>query len=761
MTLDEKEILTTLLTCKTSDEIKGLLERMFEEYGDRIRFFPIGNRDNNRGQIELGTDPGKSIVERITNGIDATLELEHKKHNGIPICKNPREAANSWLNVPSGGLHELSPAKRRELASNVVVTVEEGDDKSHRTIQIYDHGIGLTSKEMPSTILSLGESNKVQKLYLAGAFGQGGSSTFAYCRYSLVASKVFSQDKSQRLGFTIVYYQDLPAEQYKHGYYVYLTLDGKIFETDLSEDEFKFGTLVRHFGYDITEYRYAIGPQSIYGLLQRVLFDPIIPIMLDDKINNFRRVIKGSRNALNGAIDDADDRGPAIEYNVPLYHVSLGEFGGIGLEYWLLEENEKNREPSRSYVDSKKPILLTVNGQTHAEFSGLLIRSQNQADLPYLRNRLIVHVDCNNLNQQAKRNLFSSSREDVRKGHISKLIEEEIVKALKSDDKLGQLNEEAKNFSLRKTDTISEEMIKGEVAKVLRFHGFSTSVAVGGSIGDNGGGRIGNIPSIPKPSSHRLIKKIDVHDPPTYVKILVDSPVNFYPEQRKYIRIETDAPSNYHNSEDVTKSRFNIIINGTSVIRSGTTPLKEGRMRIILDCQGNSKVGETGEITIEISRPGMIALSDKFSYVVVAKPPPASDKKHISIPEIRFVAVEGPEDLNWSSQSWPDDITKVASSSILSNELIVYYSTVFPSFADAHKHIQKTNPTLADSFSNKYKMWLAVHSLLLEHGKKETENTESFEEWERDERCRLATMAAIIADKEIKTELQIPVKEID
>ena len=33
---------------------------------------------------------------------------------------------------------------------------------------------------MKDTILSLNESNKIQKHYLAGTYGQGGSSTFAF-----------------------------------------------------------------------------------------------------------------------------------------------------------------------------------------------------------------------------------------------------------------------------------------------------------------------------------------------------------------------------------------------------------------------------------------------------------------------------------------------------------------------------------------------------------------------------------------------------
>ena len=150
-------------------------------------------------------------------------------------------------------------------------------------------------------------------------------------------------------------------------------------------------------------------------MLQRALFDPVIPILLDDKIHDYRRVIKGARNALNAATDEeVDERGPNIRYSLPEYNINLGEFGTIGLEYWVLDENlsEKKYDPIIAYVDNKKINLFTLNGQTHAEFSVSLIKTE--AGLPFLKNRLIVHVDCNNLNA-AKRNLFSSNREDIRK----------------------------------------------------------------------------------------------------------------------------------------------------------------------------------------------------------------------------------------------------------------------------------------------------------------------------------------------------------
>ena len=62
---------------------------------------------------------------------------------------------------------------------------------------------------MKHTILSLNESNKIQKHYLAGTYGQGGSSTLAFSKIALVASRAYSGD---RIGFTLVWFEELPAE---------------------------------------------------------------------------------------------------------------------------------------------------------------------------------------------------------------------------------------------------------------------------------------------------------------------------------------------------------------------------------------------------------------------------------------------------------------------------------------------------------------------------------------------------------------------
>ena len=406
-------------------EVEAALGRF--QATQKTGWVPVG-RENNRGTIEVSADPARSAVERITNGIDGVLEFEHERHSGRPDCRSPREAAIAWLGVPESGLSAMTPAQRRALAQRVAIRLEAGDGRESRTLQVRDFGIGIPPEDMGRTILSLNESNKLRKHYLAGAYGQGGSSTFAFSRYTLIASR----QNDSPVGFTLVKFLDLPADAYKTGHYVYLVFqDGSLLCAELSAHEFPQGTLVKHFGYDLSGYPSPLGPNSLYGSLNTVLFDPVMPVWLDSRLHDYRRVIKGSRNALNGAVDDGDDRsGPQLSHNLPMFNVSLGDFGRIGIEYWVLEAPTKaNKRPSAAFVNPAKPIVLTLNGQNQGEMSQALIRKD--AELPFLGQRLICHVSCNYLSATSKRQLFVSNREVQREVKVREMIQQELVKALR------------------------------------------------------------------------------------------------------------------------------------------------------------------------------------------------------------------------------------------------------------------------------------------------------------------------------------------
>jgi hypothetical protein len=761
--MNPSELFENIYSASTLAEVESAIAQFEADNSGRFQWIPFGDRENNRGTIEVSADPGRSLVERLTNGIDAVLEDEHDKHNGIPPCRTPKEAATAWLNVPDGGLSEMTPAQRRAIARRIAIRIREGESKSSRMVEVRDTGTGLTPEQMPRTILSLNESNKMQKHYLAGAYGQGGSSTLARSKYVFIASR---HAESQLVGFTLARYQDLPADEFKTGRYVYLIFGDSVLVVGKSLEEFPAGTIVKHFGYDLTSYPSPLGPNSVYGLLNQTLFDPVLPVWLDDHdVHGYRRVIKGSRNALNGAIDEGDteQRGPALSHRVRIFYASLGDYGRIGLEYWVLERpTSANKKPIAAFVNPTKPIVFTLNGQNHAEMPQSVVRKD--AELPYLAQRLICHIDCNYLTPAGKRALFVSNREDARRGIVYDLIHQEIVKVLKSDDELTRLNNEAREQGLRERDETAVQQMRTEVARLLRLQGIDVGMNAASELAGEGPAR--ERPTGRRRPPHRP-QPIELHEPPTYIKIVweEDQDIEFYPEQRRYIRIETDANSNYHNPSNPSLSRINIIAPTIGLSFRGSTPLEGGRMRLIFEALHDSLVDTTGTIRVELMRPSQQILFDERDFKIVAAPPARQADRRITLPPFDIRPVEGPDDQRWAELGWPDDIGNIASSAEMENGmLVIYYSTVFPKYADHLAAFERRDTLLAASFTNRYKIWLAVHSLLLHRDQQQTlsetqrsqalDDSESSEIQERQERCRLATISAMVAAREVQTDQQ-------
>ncbi len=723
----------------------------------KTKWTPLG-RENNRGTIELSADPARSAVERLTNGIDGVLELEHQRHGGLPDCRSPLDASVAWLGVPERGLSAMTPVQRRALAQRVSIKMEAGEGRESRVVEVRDRGIGITPQDMPKTILSLNESNKLQKHYLAGAYGQGGSTTFSFCRYTLVASRY----KDHPAGFTVVKFLDLPPEDYKIGHYVYLVLqNGDLLEAALNAQEFPEGTQVRHFGYDLTSYSSPLGPNSVYGSLNTTLFDPVMPIWFDNRVHDYRRVIKGSRNALNGATDDGDEKtsGPTLSHSVPMFNVSLGDFGRVGIEYWVLEQPTKaNKKPNEAFVNRGKPIVLTLNGQNQGEFSQLLIRKD--AELPFLTTRLICHIDCNNLSPTSKRQLFVSSRESQREVKVRDMIHQEMVKALKSDDALAKLNDEARQKGMQERDETAIQQMQSEVARLLKIHGVDMGQTTGG---DTRGSGTSTERTVNPPKPRPKPAPIELHEPPTYIHFVWDEehPVTFYTEQRRYLRIVTDANSTYHNPNNPSASRINLVV-GDQLILRGSTALVGGRMRVIVEGASTAQVGHTGVLRVELARPGLPVLVDERPYRVVAVPEAKPADQKVTLPPFRLEPIS-PDSPAWTDLSWPDNVALIASEAEMeSGVLVIRYSTAFPKFASQRASFENKDVSLAESFTKRYEIWLAVHSLLhyqdqrkaaaQQEGSRKEGDSEMADENEKQERVRIAVMSSLFAAREVQME---------
>ena len=266
-------------------------------------------------------------------------------------------------------------------------------------------------------------------------------------------------------------------------------------------------------------------------------------------------------------------------------------------------------------------------------------------------------------------------------------------------------------------------------------------------------------------SLRAAIQPLPPHSPGLVVKarerqVIAGDPVVRVVSAYRYLRIETDAESKYHDLANPQASRVNLIITGVGLSIAGTTPLKGGRMRAIVRCDSKAKIKGTGTIRVELTRVGLPALADSRPFVIVAPPPAQPAKKAVSVPRIDPRPID-PSHEQWNILNWPlDDLTYAASDSEMEGgTLVVWYSTVYPSYAREFKAFEQKDPALAKSFNTRYAIWLAVHSLLLQQERDDAASNppggqpipdEAAEQVERLERCRIARMCSMVAVREVK-----------
>jgi len=283
-----------------------------------IAWKPFNDSTSNDGPMSLNAYPGRAFIERVTNEGDANLEAKAMVHEGTKPA-SPREAVASWFKLDSVAMTTgLSDEDLRRLAQHTVTVtgfVGDPEDPKDSVFDARDYGIGLTAAEMPGTILSLNRGNKKSKPWLTGKHGQGASSTYQYSDLTLIASRKIG---SSTVAFTFVEagWDSEGGIQAKTPTYKYLTIDGKVPEVEVPEQEFPAGTLVRHIGYVAAELFSPLGQQSLYGLLMRSLAEPIFPVWLEMfslrpvRVKNYAtfpgyrrygRLIRGTVNVLERA----------------------------------------------------------------------------------------------------------------------------------------------------------------------------------------------------------------------------------------------------------------------------------------------------------------------------------------------------------------------------------------------------------------------------------------------------------------------------
>src|ERR1035441_3637071 len=284
----EHTALQLLLESRTLKDAKRVVSILV---GMGFVWMPLGAKEGNFGLVNIGSDPGFAFIERITNALDALIDEAARRAPPAVVAElsSPRAAVAALFAIPEGRTIHLAPERQAQLARDVMVTISDGTVYARPLLEVRDTGTGLTPEAMPATILNLAGSNKIAKPYLAGAYGQGGSTTFAFSPDGTI---VASATDDSAVGITFVRYCELDAHKNKNGRYEYLSRPGDAGVGRIPRDAVTFarGTLVRHFDYDLAAYAgdARLPERSLLALIQTALFDPVLPFTIVENRPRFR-----------------------------------------------------------------------------------------------------------------------------------------------------------------------------------------------------------------------------------------------------------------------------------------------------------------------------------------------------------------------------------------------------------------------------------------------------------------------------------------
>jgi len=607
---------TKLFSMRSAKDVEAFLQSLIGVTLDRWDWYPLGGRRNNAGSVELVTEPGPPIIERITNGIDAMLEFGFQKA-GCPDMgpTSPRAAAEQWFGIKGGTLSELREDRTliSQLAPNVEVEVYDSGEPKAPTISILDKGIGQHPVDLPDTILSLGESNKIGKQYLCGAYGQGGSSSFAWCKYTIIVSRKRPEHTNGRpdlVGWTIARQYDSP--ELKIHTYQYLVTGKKEIPTFgpslLSDTRFELGTYICHVAYRLERLasRWSIVG---YRYFDNLLFDPVFPYTIRDRRSPpvFNRYISGARSRLLEA---------AIEYSND-YRANLGLDGSLAIRYWLFKEKKRvsQGEPTDesvsidSYLEasgSTRTIIITLNGQRHAYLDKSFIK---QSRYSLLADSLLVQVDCDELSRQIKKGLFPATRSGIVSGERRlDLIEGCVKEALESDENLKQIQDQRVRRLLATVDEQSESEVRKLLERLI-----SVTKPLEGSGADPGKGK-GQV--APGQSTFRP------KDPPTYFKFVEENQLLIMePGTQRVIDIVTDGPNELFTRRH-HRGRLTLETVGGQFVTMRAGRLHEGRMGVTITTSVDATIGAKCQLRCLLDMEGGVYFPPTQRPCQVVPPPP-------------------------------------------------------------------------------------------------------------------------------------------
>ncbi len=484
--IDPRSFCDRLLHADTEDEVIGILKEA-GFWDDRSVWQPYGDISNNRGVVgNQQSSPVAALVEKLVNSIDAVLVSEARRQGVDPSTPaapaTMHQALARFFSIANGKLETVDAAARTELAEHIHLVATGTKDQP--CYMVIDDGEGQAPDQFPDTFLSLLRENKARIPFVQGKYNMGATGVLQFAgknSFQLILSRrqphLRKSKADEKWGFTLIRRLDpLPDQPYTT--YVYLAPAGRVltFESEALPllpgrypDPFltplSAGTCVKIWNYRLPGRLKSIATLDLRYALERFLQDPALPVRIHERRQGYRA--HSYDTTMSGLFAVLADNSAKIEPGFDTGSmIDVSGVGKVSLRLVVLQEElgTDKRYPSG--------VFFNVNGQLHGELRSDVIGRRTKLD--YLADSLIVIVDCTDLPQRVREDLFLASRDRMRQIDERFALEDAISSYLKEHPGLRDLNtrrrqERISTVSEEETINILQELVRSDPTLAALF----------------------------------------------------------------------------------------------------------------------------------------------------------------------------------------------------------------------------------------------------------------------------------------------------
>ena len=406
---------------------------------------PLGGNESNFGVIEnQQSTPIAALIEKITNSIDAVLMKKCLQAGIAPKSSQaPRSMEEARTNFfPNHRDWDLATLRNQQAES---IQILADGPRGKTSLIIYDDGEGQHPKEFENTFLSLLRGNKNEIHFVQGKYNMGGSGAIVFCgkkRYQLIGSKRY--DNTGEFGFTLIREHPLSKEEEgvkKNTWYEYLKIDGKIpaFQADrqnlsLYNRPFTTGTIIKLYSYDLPSGISDIS-RDLNQSINEYLFEPVLPVYTIEKEERYpksslRRGLYGLKRRLE--LEDEDNKYVEESFSEEFDDALFGKMKVTCYVFRTKIDDRSVKETKetiqREFFKNRMSVLFSVNGQVHGHYTSEFITRSLKLNL--LKEHLLIHVDCTNMEYDFRKELFMASRDRLKDGEETRALRKFLAEKL-------------------------------------------------------------------------------------------------------------------------------------------------------------------------------------------------------------------------------------------------------------------------------------------------------------------------------------------